>query len=164
MHGYDLARLVQSDDSLRAIWRMQRSEVYFLLGKLVAQGFIVELDDTELARSPVKRQESGPRRQIYQITAAGRDALAAWITTPVHTPRDMRAAFFAKLYLAMQSDAASALTLVKRQRQELLGWQERLAAIAATESFRGLVFRLRLAQVAASLSMLDDLQRTMETK
>lgn len=164
MHGYDLARLLQSDDSLRAIWRLQRSEVYFLLGKLVAQGFIAELDDTELARSPVKRQESGPRRQIYQVTAAGHDALAAWITTPVRTPRDMRAAFLAKLYLALQSDLASALMLVNRQRQELLGWQERLAAIAATDSFRGLVFRLRLAQVVASLSMLDELQHTMETE
>lgn len=162
MHGYDLARLVESDDALCAIWRLKRSEVYFLLSKLVARDYVVEVGDTELARFSAKRQESGPPRQIYQITAAGHDALAEWITTPVHKPHDMRAAFLAKLYLAMQCDAASALTLVQRQRQTLRGWHERLATIATSDSFPGLVYRLRLAQVAAALAVLDEIQDTLE--
>ena len=38
MHGYELARLVQEDEALRAIWRIERSEIYFLLGKLQQKG------------------------------------------------------------------------------------------------------------------------------
>lgn len=162
MHGYDLARLMESDDALRAIWRLARSEVYFLLGKLAARGLVDELDETDLTRLVVKRQESGPPRQIYRATPEGRTALVEWITTPVSKPHDMRACFLAKLYLAMQRDPALARTLVMRQRQLLRGWQERLASVAASDSFAGLVYRLRLAQVEAALQVLDELAQGLE--
>lgn len=162
MHGYDLTRSLENDDALRAIWRLTRSEVYFLLGKLAARGWVTELDDATLMRLSVKRQEDGPRRQIYQITPEGRAALAEWITTPVSKPRDLRTAFLAKLYLAMQRDPALARTLVARQQQMLRGWQERLTSVAAPDSFPGLVYRLRLAQVEAALQVLDELSQTLE--
>ncbi|MFZ2359386.1 MAG: PadR family transcriptional regulator [Anaerolineae bacterium] len=162
MHGYDLAQRLSNDDALRAIWRFKRSEVYFLLGKLAARGLVEELDDAQLTRFVVKRQESGPPRQIYQVTVEGRAALAAWIATPVDKPHDMRACFFAKLYLAMQRDSSVARTLVERQSQMLRGWQERLEPLAASASFPSLVYRLRLAQVEAALNVLDELNPTLE--
>jgi hypothetical protein len=33
MHGYELACVVQEDEALHAIWRIERCEVHFLLGK-----------------------------------------------------------------------------------------------------------------------------------
>lgn len=164
MHGYDLAQRLGNDDALRSIWRLKRSEVYFLLGKLAARGLVDELDDTQLTRLVVKRQESGPPRQIYRATAEGRAALAEWITTPVDKPHDMRACFLAKLYLAMQRDPSVALTLVARQSQALRGWQERQAPLAASDSFPNLVYRLRLAQVEAALHVLDELHHTLEAQ
>jgi DNA-binding PadR family transcriptional regulator len=164
MHGYDLAQRLANDDALRSIWRFKRSEVYFLLGKLAAGGFVDELDDTDLTRFVVKRQESGPPRQIYRATDQGRAALAQWIITPVDKPHDMRACFLAKLYLAMQRAPSVAHTLVTRQSQTLRGWQERLAPLAASGSFPSLVYRLRLAQVEAALTVLDEIHHTLEAQ
>ena len=56
MHGYELARLAQEDQALRAIWRIERSEVYFLLGKLRQKGLIAEHAEEHAA---------GPARTIY---------------------------------------------------------------------------------------------------
>ncbi len=42
MHGYEIAQVVQGDEALRAIWRIERSEIYFLLGKLAKGGLIME--------------------------------------------------------------------------------------------------------------------------
>jgi len=164
MYGYDLAQRLGNDDALRSIWRFKRSEVYFLLGKLAARGLVDELGDTELTRFVVKRQESGPPRQIYRVTAEGRTALAEWITTPVNKPHDMRACFLAKLYLAMQRGPSIALTLVARQSQTLRGWQERLAPLVVSDSFPSLVYRLRLAQVEAALNALREIHNTLEAQ
>lgn len=164
MHGYDLAQRLVNDDALRSIWRFKRSEVYFLLGKLAASGLVDELDDAQLVRFVVKRQESGPPRQVYRATDEGRAALAEWITVPVDKPHDMRACFLAKLYLAMQRDPSVALTLVVRQSQTLRSWQERLAPLAPSDSFPSLVYRLRLAQVEAALSVLNEIHHTLEAQ
>lgn len=156
-HGYELARLVCDDPALRAIWRLKRSEVYFLLGKLLAQGHIAEVaEPPEEPSAP--RRSAGPPRQIYEATPAGRARLDAWLSEPVATPRDLRAAFLAKLYLAQRRDPATMATLLEGQRQVLRGWQERLIETAPTEPFLAMVQRLRLAQVEASLAALDDLR------
>ncbi len=157
-HGYELARLVCDDEALRAIWRLKRSEVYFLLGKLLAQGFIAEAAAPPGEPDAQRRQTAGPPRQIYEATPAGRAQLDAWLSEPVATPRDLRAAFLAKLYLARRRDPAVAARLVARQRQVLRGWAERLRQPAQPEPFLALVQKLRLAQVEAVLAALDDMQ------
>lgn len=158
MHGYELARLVCDDEALRAIWHLKRSEVYFLLGKLLAQGHIVEAAAPVGELASQRRQGAGPPRQIYEATPAGRALLDAWLSGPVATPRDLRAAFLAKLYLARRRGPTAALALLERQRQVLRQWQERLRGAAPAEPFLVLVHRLRLAQVEAALAALDDMR------
>jgi len=158
MHGYELARLVCDDEALRAIWHLKRSEVYFLLGKLLAQGYIAEVAAAPGEPSSRRRQTAGPPRQIYEATPAGRALLDAWLSEPVASPRDLRAAFLAKLYLARRRDPARALTLLEGQRQVLHRWQERLQGAVATEPFLALVQKLRLAQVEAALDALEDMR------
>lgn len=126
MHGYELAQLVCNDETLRAICHLKRSEVYFLLEKLAVQGHIAEMTGPAEESALWKRQGAGPSRQIYEVTPAGRAALDAWLTEPVASPRDLRAAFLVKFYLARRRDLPPALTLLKRQRQALSQWQERL--------------------------------------
>jgi hypothetical protein len=104
-----------------------------------------------------RRQAAGPPRQIYEVTLAGRAALDAWLAEPVARPRDLRAAFLAKLYLAWRRGPATALTLLERQRQVLRHWQERFQGAAPAEPFLALVHKLRLAQVEAALGALDEM-------
>ncbi len=156
-HGYELARLVCDDPALRAIWRLKRSEVYFLLGKLLAQGHIAEVAQAS-GESPAGRRSAGPPRQIYEATPAGRAQLDAWLSEPVATPRDLRAAFLAKLYLAQRRDPATLSALLEGQRHVLGRWQARLLEVAPTEPFLAMVQRLRLAQVEAALAALADLR------
>lgn len=163
MHGYELARLVQGDEGLRAIWHLKRSEVYFLLGKLLDRGHIAEATDVETGPSAMPRQAAGPPRQIYQVTASGRAALDEWMATPVNSPRDLRAAFLAKLYLARKRDPDTALALLERQRQVLASWQERLRGDRSGDSFLALVHKLRQAQVAGALNALDDMRAMLAT-
>lgn len=158
MHGYELARLVLDDETLRAIWHLKRSEVYFLLGKLAAQGYISEMNDPEESRALRRRQLAGPPRQIYAATSAGRAVLDAWLVEPVASPRDLRAAFLAKLYLARRRDPATAFTLLERQRRVLCDWREHLRGAAPAEPFLVLVHKLRLSQVEAAVNALDEIR------
>lgn len=158
MYGYELARLVGSDEALRVIWHLKRSEVYFLLGKLLGQGHIAEAADPEQNPAARTNRAAGPPRQIYEITSAGRAALDAWLAEPVSSPRELRAAFLAKLYLARRRDPAIALALLDKQGRVLSQWQGHLRGAAASDPFLALVNRLRLAQVEAALGALNDMR------
>ncbi len=154
MHGYHLARLLDTETALPEIWRLKRSEVYFLLRKLLDLGYVAETAGQDPA--------AGPARVVYAPTPQGEAALAAWLAAPVKTPRDLRAAFLAKLYLALRRDRGLAIALLAAQRQALVGWEERLAGTAEAGSFMALVQKLRLAQVQAELAALADIQTTIE--
>ncbi len=158
MHGYELARLVCDDEALRTIWHLKRSEVYFLLGKLLAQGYIAEAAAPAGESASQSRQTAGPPRQTYEATPAGRALLDAWLSGPVATPRDLRAAFLAKLYLARRRDPATAIALLEKQREVLDRWQERLAHAAPCDSFLAFANKLRLAKVKAALAALDEIR------
>jgi DNA-binding PadR family transcriptional regulator len=149
MHGYELAQLVGSDEALRAIWHIERSQAYFLLRKLLERAYIVET---------AEEQAGGPPRVIYAPTAAGRAALSEWLREPEGSPRGLRNAFLAKLYLALRVDGEAAYELLSAQKQSLRQWAERHRARAGTGDFAAFVHRLRLAQVEAALATLEDLR------
>ncbi len=88
--------------------------------------------------------------------------LEAWLDEPVTSPRDLRTAFLAKLYLAQRRAPSVALRLVAGQRQALRDRQARLHEAAPAEPFLALVQRLRLAQVDAALAALDDVQALLQ--
>jgi PadR family transcriptional regulator, regulatory protein AphA len=66
----------QVDRSLRRIWPRAQSKLYEEPKKLVARGFARATDDSVGRR----------RRTRYTITAAGRNALAAWLKEPGDGP------------------------------------------------------------------------------
>lgn len=150
MHGYELAQTVKTDAALRAIWRIELSEVYFLLRKLLKQGAIV---------AEAEASGAGPRRVIYAPTSAGRAALEAWLTTPEKYPRNLRTALLARLYLALRRDPALAVRLVDAQGKHLTEWLERERDRRYEDEIVALVHRFRAAQVEAVLVALEELRR-----
>ncbi len=149
MHGYELAQCVKSDEALHAIWRIERSEIYFLLGKLAKSGYIIER---------AQEQVSGPSRIIFEPTAAGRTALDTWLRTPDLHPRNLRTSLLARAYLALRSDPGLAVELIDVQKGHLAEWlaQERERTIA--DPVVALVRRVRAAQVEATIDALNELR------
>jgi len=149
-HGYGLFRRLQDDPGWGRIWTIQRSELYFLLRKLTARGW---------ARPLLEEKAGGPTRSKVGPTPLGRRRLMEWIRTPVSSPRDLRTAFVAKLYLAMQRGPRFARTLLDRQRQVL---RRRLRKEGATHHVDPVtaVLGVRSAQTLAVLAYLDKLETT----
>lgn len=150
MHGYELAQTVKSDAALRAVWRIEISEVYFLLRKLLKRGFITE---------HAEEQGAGPRRVLYAPTPAGNAALEAWLAAPERYPRNLRTALLARIYLALRRDPALAVRLIDAQREQLADWLARGEAQATEDEVVALIHRFRSAQVEAAIVALDDLRR-----
>lgn len=150
MHGYELARLVKSEAALAAIWRIELSEVYFLLRKLLKQGYIAE---------HAEERGTGPRRVLYAPTPAGQAALEAWLTTPEQHPRNLRTALLARIYLALRRDPALAVRLVDAQKAQLVSWLEREREHVYPDDLLAVIRRFRAAQVEAAIVALDDLHR-----
>jgi DNA-binding PadR family transcriptional regulator len=149
MHGYEIAQMVQADEALRAIWRIERSEIYFLLGKLSKGGLIME--------SAVE-QAGGPVRVIYAPTDAGRAQFHQWLQTPEAKPRNLRTALLARVYMALRHDPGIAVGLIDAQKRVLDEWLAREGQLTSDNEVVALVHRLRRAQVTATLEALDDLR------
>ncbi len=149
MHGYELAQRARDDEALRAIWRIERSEVYFLLGKLSKCGYVSESE--ELAGS-------GPTRVVYAITPAGREALHRWLETPEQSPRNLRSALLARVYLALRQDPQMALNLIDAQRTVLEDWLARFRQRTFDDPVVAVVHNFRAAQVEGILKALDRLR------
>jgi DNA-binding PadR family transcriptional regulator len=149
MHGYELAQQVRADQALHAIWRFERSEIYFLLGKLARGGLIFE---------SAEEQGGGPRRVIYAPTPAGRETLIAWLRTPEQYPRNLRTALLARVYVALRLDPRLAVELIDAQRRLLEDWLTAEHQRTFDDEVVALVHRLRGAQVEATVGALDDLR------
>jgi DNA-binding PadR family transcriptional regulator len=66
--GYDLTK--SAAKSVGHIWAPARSHLYAVLGRLARDG---------LASTRTVVQSDRPDKQLYTVTAAGRDALEAWL-------------------------------------------------------------------------------------
>ena len=148
MHGYEIAQVVQSDEALRAIWRIERSEIYFLLGKLSKGGLIME---------SATERGSGPVRVIYAPTGSGRAQFHQWLRTPEEKPRNLRTALLARVYMALRHDPGIAVGLIDAQKRVLDEWLVREGQQPSDNEVVALVHRLRRAQVTATLEALADL-------
>ncbi len=150
MHGYELARLVQEDEALHAIWRIERSEIYFLLGKLKQREFITE---------QAEERGNGPARTIYAPTGSGRAAFVQWLQTPEVRPRNLRTALLARVWMALRYDPAVAVGLIDAQKRTLREWLDRTNDQHFDNEVVALVHHLRAAQVQATLDALDEFRR-----
>ncbi len=121
-HGYELRQALERTFG-SAYPSPNIGQIYVTLGRLEKDG-LVRVDDVA--------QTNRPNKRVYELTAIGREALAAWVEEPSDGPR-VRSEFFLKLAIAPLSGAADRVTLINRQRRHLLNLMRGLAVQADQE-------------------------------
>lgn len=148
MHGYEIYQRLAEPTGLGLVWRIKQAQLYALLDRLEAAGDI---------SVSCEAQERAPSRKMLSLTAQGRETYVRWLRSPVHSPREMRLAFLAKLYFAGKESAEVRRTLIAAQRQLCQDWRVWHAAqiVQAGAAFDAQVWQFRMSQVEAILHWLD---------
>lgn len=102
MSGYDLKKVF--DTSVRHFWPADQSQIYRTLARLAEKG---------LVEQEVFRGVARPDRKEYRITPAGRDALRAWLLSPLPS-QEVRIAALIQVFFAGQLTDVQALALFER--------------------------------------------------
>jgi PadR family transcriptional regulator AphA len=117
--GYDLKAVL--DHGVGHFWAAELSQIYPSLKRLEKRG---------LLRSRRAASKRGPGRIVYEITAAGRKELVAWLRTGPEFG-DMRHTFLAQIYLMDElADLAHALRFLEQLHTR---WAPRLEALKNAE-------------------------------
>ena len=147
-HGFAISQLTVPGGELGRIWQFPRQVVYRAIGRLA---------DAGLVKPHAVEPGRGPKRTIYAATAAGREAAADWLDTPVEHVRDVRSEPLIKLALLDRAGIDPA-ALLRRQKWIL----EPIASATAAErpqgqGFDAILLAWRRTTAAAALSFLDDI-------
>jgi DNA-binding PadR family transcriptional regulator len=118
-HGYELATRLEQIFG-QAYPSPNIGQVYVTLRRLEQAGLVRSQDVVQSAR---------PNKRVYELTPAGREALAAWIEAPSDGPR-VRDDFFMKLALSPQAGATDRMGLINRQRRHYLSLMRGLSGLA----------------------------------
>jgi len=121
--GYDLAKLVER--AIGHIWSPARSGLYATLPRLGKSG---------LVESKAVVQSAKPDKQLYRISKAGREALAAWLEGVEPGARDT---FFLKLFVGKLTTPDVLLEHVERFVDDTEVRLAILREIAPTNTNRG---------------------------
>lgn len=105
LSGYDLKRVVER--SVGYFWRPARSQIYAVLPRLVERGLVRRRDVAQATR---------PDKQLYRITAAGREALRTWLDEAPLEPEPERILLL-KLFFGAQADREALLGFVRERRE-----------------------------------------------
>ena len=103
--GYDLRKAIAS--STAHFWSESYGNIYPRLGELLNEELIRPHTPT--------RADTARRKQLYSITAKGRQALAAWLSEPV-VPRHEDNELLLKLFFGSKMPTQAAAELVKANR------------------------------------------------
>lgn len=149
-HGYAIYQELSDPEGLWAVWRIKQSQLYALLARLEAQGYLA---------STLEPQGGRPPRKVFRLTPAGVAAYLDWVQAPVTHGRQFRLEFLAKLFFARREGADAVQALIDRQRAVCRDWlteqQDLMAAASTAPPFQRLVHRYRAGQVEAMLDWLD---------
>jgi DNA-binding PadR family transcriptional regulator len=100
--GYDLKKIF--DQSVRHFWPADQAQIYRTLNRLEQQG---------LAAMEIVEQADRPDRKVYHITAAGRQELRRWLTTPLPIG-DNRSAPMIQVFFAAQLSDEEIIAMFER--------------------------------------------------
>jgi len=145
-HGYDLKRV--HDELFPASRSLAYGQVYSTLARL-ERNDLVEVVET--------RQEGGPERTVYALTAAGSDELQSWLDTTEEPGSYAADELVRKTVTALHAghDATDFLT---RQREVHLAAMRRLTTELRDASTTGAQIAIdhALAHLDAELRWLED--------
>lgn len=102
MYGYQLR--IEFEQRTGATWPLNVGQVYTTLARLERDGLVVGSG------------ADGDGHVVYELTAAGRDALAVWFTTPVARTTPPRDELAIKLAMAVTVPGVDVGTVIQQQR------------------------------------------------
>jgi DNA-binding PadR family transcriptional regulator len=150
-HGYQLKSSLERTFG-EAYPSPNIGQVYVTLQRLARDGLVCSQEVTQASR---------PNKRVYELTPAGRDALAAWVEFPSEGPR-VRDDFFMKLVLGPLTGAADRMALINRQRRHYLSLMRGLSGLAG-QSGHGPIPRLLIEGAVLHLQAdLDWLERCQQ--
>lgn len=145
-YGYQLKSAF--DDATGSAWPINVGQIYTTLQRHERDG-LVEADG--------EPDEDG--RQPYKLTAEGREALAAWVDTPIEQPIASRDEVSMKVLIAVATGVAPALDVVGQQRQAAMGTLQSFTALKRDAAREPLAWQLHLDRlvlaVEAEIRWLD---------
>lgn len=113
--GYDLRRFFE--DNLGSFWRESYGQIYPILRKLEAEGYVE------------RAAEVSARRKPYRLTDAGRTALSDWLEQPI-TLEVGRVEILLKLFFISRAPAGTAQAHLRAFRAEHATRLDRYDAVA----------------------------------
>lgn len=122
--GYDIKAL--TDRSTRFFWAASYGQIYPELKRLAGRGLVKGSDEPQ----------GGRKRTVYGITAAGRDALAAWLNDGEMT-HELRDEGLLKLFFAAIQGPETAAAVVREKRDTHAGALAELRAIEPSAKASG---------------------------
>ena len=150
-HGFAIAKLLSSDDSLSAVMRVRRPLVYRSLNAL-NDGGLIRASKTEAG-------DQGSERTVYRATARGAREISSWLDSVVPHPRDARIELLAK-FVCRSRRGLSNVDLARRQRVVFddiaRDFDEDLAT---TNGAARLVTMWRHESVTSMITLLDRIER-----
>jgi DNA-binding PadR family transcriptional regulator len=146
-HGYQLRlRLALALGPLAGT--LNEGQVYVTLGRLERSGLVSSRRFGQAARTD---------RKVYELTAAGRERLLAWLAD-TSWPKPAPAEFHLKLVAAATAGLADPVRIVDAQRHELLGGLREAQRAALDEpvgSVAGLLLEGVVLRLQADLRWLE---------
>jgi PadR family transcriptional regulator, regulatory protein AphA len=101
-------------------WSAPHTQVYRECARLSAAGLLDE-----------QMEEGGRRRRVYELTAAGREAVTAWVREPTDSSMEIRDVASLKLFAAELSTPEDVRALAERQVTE---YRRRLGVLDDAEA------------------------------
>jgi DNA-binding PadR family transcriptional regulator len=151
-HGYELKTLLEQTFG-QAYPSPNIGQIYVTLQRLERDGLVRSQDVVQATR---------PNKRVYELTPAGRDAVAAWVEEPSDGPR-IRDDFFMKLALSPLAGAADRMALINRQRRYYLGLMRGLSRLAGAADRGNRISALLIEGAMLHLQAdLDWLERCQE--
>lgn len=153
-HGYQLLDVFRDPAQLGCVWNLSASQLYAVLKRLDAQGYI----QGEEVTTP-----DAPPRTEYSLTESGYERLKAWLNDPNPSPsvRRVRVEFLSRLFIARLLNLPT-LDLIRWQKAAC--HQKRAELVAQRETAQPgigfLALDLQIAQLDAILNWIDRCELT----
>jgi DNA-binding PadR family transcriptional regulator len=148
-HGFAIARLLEAEGTLGKVWRVPKPVIYRALQRLEQLGLVRTAEQ--------QASSQGPVRSLVDATEAGREAAAAWLTTPVSHTRDVRSELLVKLAL-LDRAGTDPRPLLATQREHLVPLAGALhARLDDATGFDRTLALWRYETVSATIRFLDAL-------
>ena len=154
-YGYELKQTLEQEFG-ELLPALNAGQIYSTLARLERDGLVVGQSVEGDSR----------RKRVYELTEAGRAALARWIETPVPGTR-LKDEFFMKFVVVASARLAEPTTLIAAQRREYLQSLRDLDALLAANG-KGVAAELlvegAVLHAKADLEWLDLIEQRLTTR